>query len=336
MNGRAAAPPAIECSVGPSTSTEPVASQRAADGLNDLGPLDEPLQHPFAIGQVQVPHPLTQFGIGQAVMLLGGRFDGFAEKMQPLGKDRQLAGRVRLQLSVHADDVSEVDAPHELPIIFSDLIAAGEDLDATTPVLDVQKLQLALVPLQHHASGGPHPRSREFAGSLRCTQSRKPSACPPSVVTTHCVVGRPVLGSATSRRSRAGTATDWPVSVWNSTSAARAQMSPIRARSSNRPPHGSKPRSARRRSFSRRAASNTPERSSPGVRSGCRCGCGIVRMRKFRGKEIRVRRPVSKFPVLEAAHLCLVRAFSRSREPSGTGRRPVSRPPRRGPKRFSG
>ena len=75
MNGRAAAPPAIACSVGPSTSTEPVAGQRAADRLHDLRALQEPLQHAVGVDQVEVPHPLPQLGIGQPVVLVRRRLD---------------------------------------------------------------------------------------------------------------------------------------------------------------------------------------------------------------------------------------------------------------------
>ena len=67
MNGRAAAPPAIACSVGPSTSTKPSAGQRVADRLHDLRPPQEPLQHALGVDQVEIPHPLPQLGIGQAL-----------------------------------------------------------------------------------------------------------------------------------------------------------------------------------------------------------------------------------------------------------------------------
>ena len=91
MNGRAAAPPAIECSVGPSTSTNRFAGQRLADRLHDLGAVQEPRQHAFAVDQIEIPQPLPQLGIVQAVILSGGGSSDLVRKCKLVGEDRQLA-----------------------------------------------------------------------------------------------------------------------------------------------------------------------------------------------------------------------------------------------------
>ncbi len=90
-NGRAAAPPAIACSVGPSTSTNPSPASVLRIDCDDLRPPQEPLPHALGVDQVEVAHPLPQLGIGQALVLGRRRLDRLGEEVQVGGEDRQLA-----------------------------------------------------------------------------------------------------------------------------------------------------------------------------------------------------------------------------------------------------
>ena len=87
-------------------------------------------QHAFGVGQIEIPHPLPQFGIGQAVMLFRRRLNRLAEEMQLLGEDRQLARVRAAQLAVDADD----DRPGRnclasSQFCFADLLLADEQLN---------------------------------------------------------------------------------------------------------------------------------------------------------------------------------------------------------------
>ena len=116
--------------------------------------LQEPRQHAFGVDQVEIAHPLPQFGIGQAVVLFGRRLERLGEKMQLLGEDRQLAGLGALQLAIDADQVAQVEALGQGPVLVADLAAADEQLDLAGPVADVDEDQLALLALQDDAAGG--------------------------------------------------------------------------------------------------------------------------------------------------------------------------------------
>ena len=128
--------------------------QRVADRLDDPGPVQKPREHPLAVDQVQVPHALAQLGVAEPLVLGRRGLDRFAQEMEVLDEDRQLAGPRPLQLAVGADDVAQVEAPRQRPVRLADLLLADEQLDVARPVADVGKDQLAGGALQHDASGG--------------------------------------------------------------------------------------------------------------------------------------------------------------------------------------
>ncbi len=149
------------------------AIQGAADRLEDFGAFQEAVHHAVRVDQVQVPHPLPQFRIGQPVMFFWGGQDGFGEEMESFGKNCQFAGAGVLQLAVHADDIAQVEQEGQLPILGADLVLADHDLDSAGPVLQVQKNQLPFFPLQHDASGSPHLRSGLLGLSLGLVRGRR-------------------------------------------------------------------------------------------------------------------------------------------------------------------
>ena len=158
VNGRAAAPPAMACSVGPSTSTKAFARQRVADRLHDLRPPQETL--PLAVGmdQIEVAHPLPQFGVGQALVLFRRRFDALGEEVDVGGKDGQLAHLGAAQLAIDADQVAQVELLGQFPVLLAHLLHADRHLDASGPVVQVEEDQLAGPADEHDPPGGPDLR----------------------------------------------------------------------------------------------------------------------------------------------------------------------------------
>ena len=127
---------------------------------------EKPRQHAFAVGQVEIPHPLPQLGIGQAVMLFRRRLRAIlVRKCSCSAKIVSSPVFVRLQLAVDADDVAQVEALGQCPVV-ADLLLADEELDLAGPVADVDELQLALVAMQHDAAGGPDLRADAFRRGL--------------------------------------------------------------------------------------------------------------------------------------------------------------------------
>ena len=177
LNGRAAAPPAIACSVGPSISTKPRLLSVSRIDCTIFVRLQEPRQHAVAVGQVEIPHPLPQLGVGEAVVLFGRRGEALREEVQLLGEDRQLAGLRAAQLAIDADDVAQVEALGQRPVV-ADLLLADEELDLAGPVADVDEPQLALVAMQHDPAGSAHLRARHFAGALLRSHLRKSKSAP--------------------------------------------------------------------------------------------------------------------------------------------------------------
>ena len=59
------------------------------------------------------------------------------------GEDRQLAGSRAVQLAVDADDVAQVEALGQLPVLLADLLLADEHLDRAGPIVDVDEHRLA-------------------------------------------------------------------------------------------------------------------------------------------------------------------------------------------------
>ena len=117
-------------------------------------------QHAFGVDQVEIPHPLPQFGIGQALVLVRRRLDRLGEEVQLLGEDRQLAGLGAPQLAVDADDVAQVEALGQCPVRSPTCF-----LPMNTWIWPVQsrmsmKMQLALVARQARCARPRGPAGR--------------------------------------------------------------------------------------------------------------------------------------------------------------------------------
>ena len=154
-NGRAAAPPAIDCIVGVSTSTNSPLGQDLAERRDHLRPAEEGLQALGVVGQVDVPLAGPLLGVGQAVPLLGRRQEALAQEGERLGEDGQLAGPGQAQAAVDADQVAQVQLRGERPAGLAHLVLADHHLDRPGPVADLEERDLALPSLQDDPPGDP-------------------------------------------------------------------------------------------------------------------------------------------------------------------------------------
>ena len=112
-NGRAAAPPAMACSVGVSTSTKPRSSRMLRMAATIFERPRNVGQRLGVVEQVEVALPVAQLDVGHAVPLLGGRQQGLGQERQAVGEDGQLAGLGLAERAVDADQVAEVELAGE-------------------------------------------------------------------------------------------------------------------------------------------------------------------------------------------------------------------------------
>ena len=144
---------------------ELAAMERFADRADDFGAVQEARHDAVAIHQIEVPHAMAELGIGEAVMLFGRRGEALGEDREVLGEDRELAGFGAAELAVDADDVAQVEALGEWPIV-ADLLLADEELDLARHVADVDEDELAGVALEDDAAGGADLGAVHLAGAL--------------------------------------------------------------------------------------------------------------------------------------------------------------------------
>ena len=173
-NGRAAAPPAIDCIVGVSTSTKPCSAMVLR---NDAMIFERPRKTGQRLGiaeQVDIPLAVALFEVGQPVPLFGRRQQALGQEGQLLGEDRQLAGLGVAEAAVDADQVAQVELLDEAPAELADLLLADEDLDALGPVAKLEEDDLPLPAPEHDPAGDPH--RRPGLGRLAFAGSRKPAA----------------------------------------------------------------------------------------------------------------------------------------------------------------
>ena len=106
-----------------------------------------------------MPQPLPHFQVCQAVIFFGWRIERLGQEVQVLDKDRELAGLRPLQLAIDTDDVPQVEALGQVPVLFADLVAADEQLDLPRPIADLEKNQFSGWPLQHDPPCGSDLRA---------------------------------------------------------------------------------------------------------------------------------------------------------------------------------
>ena len=109
-NGRAAAPPAIGCIIGVSTSRNPRSSRKRADAASDPAARAEDAAHVRVDDQVDVALAVAQLDVLEAVPLLGQRAERLGEQPELGRRERELAGPRPERLPADADDVAEVEA----------------------------------------------------------------------------------------------------------------------------------------------------------------------------------------------------------------------------------
>src|SRR5688572_9328336 len=100
------------------------------------------------------------------MMLFRRRLTRLAEEIQFFGKDRQLACFRATQLTIHANDVTQIELIRELPILLANLALADEQLNAARPIQNVGEDEFAFVAQQHNPARGSHFRAMHLAGAL--------------------------------------------------------------------------------------------------------------------------------------------------------------------------
>ena len=123
--------------------------QHATDRFDDPAASHKPVADALAVDEVEVSHPLPQFGINEAVVLVGGRFQRLREELEVRDEHRHLARLRPAEPAVHADDVAEVEAVNHLPDFGANLLLPEHQLDASGAVVEVDEHEAAGVPQQH-------------------------------------------------------------------------------------------------------------------------------------------------------------------------------------------
>src|SRR5690606_20038648 len=136
-----------------------------ADAPNDPRPGLKSLHHATGVDEVDVPHPLAEFRVGEAMMLLGGRVERFSEKVEPFGEDGNFASVRDAKFAVDSDQVSHVEQLDQAPVL-SDLLLADHNLNGAARVLEVNKMELPLVAVQHNPTRHSHGGSDQFSWAL--------------------------------------------------------------------------------------------------------------------------------------------------------------------------
>jgi hypothetical protein len=110
------------------------------------------------VNQVEIPHPLAQFGIDEAVVLVGRRRQRLREKLEVRHEHGHLAGLRPAEPAIHADDVAEVEAVDDLPNLGADLLLAEHQLDPAGAVMEIDEHEAPGTSQQHDSPGDADSR----------------------------------------------------------------------------------------------------------------------------------------------------------------------------------
>ena len=205
VNGRAAAPPAMACSVGPSTSTNRSPASVLRIDWTIFVRRRNRSSDALGVDQVEVAHPLAQLGIAAGPCAWPAASRSTCERKCSCSA-KMVSSPVFVRRSSPSTPMMSPRSKHcgQFPVRLAHLVLADEELDLAGPVADVDEDQLARLAL---------------AG--RCVRPRGPWA-------------RAARAACPSAQSPTGSTT---------ISFSRARISPIGWWSSNRPPQGSTPSS---------------------------------------------------------------------------------------------
>ena len=142
-NGRAAAPPAIGCITGVSTSMKFLRVEVPPDRRHDLRARVEHRARVRVHDQIEIPLAIARLDVAQAVPLLRQRQVALGEKRQARRPDRQLAGARAEQMSADADVIAEVEQREDLEVALGQGVLAEVRLDALAPVGEDEEVRLA-------------------------------------------------------------------------------------------------------------------------------------------------------------------------------------------------
>ena len=147
------------------------ARERVADRLHDLRPPQETLPLALRMDQIEIPHPLPQFRVGQALVLFRRSLDALGKEVDVGGKDRQFAHLRADQFAVDADQVAQVELLGQFPILIAHLVHADRHLDSAGPIVQVEEDQLSS---PARARSAP-PREPSVRGVSAACRPRRPA-----------------------------------------------------------------------------------------------------------------------------------------------------------------
>ena len=103
--------------------------------------------------EVDVALAVTEFDVGETVVLFGQREHGLGEEGDGLDVDGQFAGAGSEQIAGDSDVVAEVEQFIEFEGLVADCVFANVDLQAHAVLLELRESRLALGADRHDASG---------------------------------------------------------------------------------------------------------------------------------------------------------------------------------------
>ena len=170
--------------------------------------------------QIEVAHPLAEFGIDQTVKFVRGGFERLGEEGEPGGEDRHLAGFGMAEPAVDADDVTQIEAVDDGPDLRPHLLLAEHDLNPPAAVGQAEKNQTASRAQEHdpprHAhlwpviGGGLARRGRDRLPLLTHLDDRKRAIKPaPPGIDAHCLQAGELVAPGFFQAGRGSLGAGW-------------------------------------------------------------------------------------------------------------------------------
>ena len=105
--------------------------------------------------QVEVPLPVADLDVGQAVPLFGQRQEALRQELEPGGVNRQLVGPGPEHVAFDADEIAEVEQLEEAEVALAERVLPDVDLHPGLAVGDGEKIRLAEAADRQDAAGRP-------------------------------------------------------------------------------------------------------------------------------------------------------------------------------------
>jgi len=130
--------------------------EEAADRCDDLGPRSEHLTNRRVGDEVDVALPVPDLDVLQPMPLLRQRAERLRQELERLDVQRHLPAARPKNGPGDSDDVAGVEVRKAVELLLAHLVAAGHELDAAVPILQVGENNATLKPLDHEPAGQRH------------------------------------------------------------------------------------------------------------------------------------------------------------------------------------